>query len=131
MPNRHPWFTGFTLPDGRRGGFCWGQRPRCIDPHLLKPRDLVISDTITTCHHRLREGQRECGHRLYIRRLPSMGTWLIVEVTPEHVKKLHDADSLSFMETMEIIGCVLPGVSEEDLPDIRRDREQRERQGAA
>lgn len=119
-------FSGFTLSDGRRGGFCWGERPRCTNPvpgpegHRLKPREPVLTEAIVTCRHRVRHGAQECGVMHYVRRFPQDRDedllWLVVEVTPDHVRRLKDQPKMLFLERMQIIGCVLPGVDVFDLP---------------
>jgi hypothetical protein len=90
-------FTGFVLRDGRRGGFCWEEKPRCVnafagEPHRLATKRPVITDTIAHCEHRPALGQGECGARLYVALLSFGGSakvqgrgervWLVVEVTP-------------------------------------------------
>jgi hypothetical protein len=128
-------YNGFRLHDGRRAGFCVGPQPRCVveeRPHVLRPRDLIISDTITTCQHRPDSRHAPCGVRLYVARLAFGGspridgsgelTWIVVEVTDDFVREMHQRPMQSFGEKLELLRCVLPGL-EINLPVQREQQE--------
>lgn len=97
---------GFQLADGRRGGFCWTGKPRCVHPspdgssHALRLREPVLTEAIGTC--------RSCGTRVYARRFPD-DLLLVVEITDALVRRMASAP-LHPLEHLSILRCVLPGV---------------------
>lgn len=122
-------FQGFVLKDGRRGGFCWDEKPRCIGRageahgHRFKPRDPEALRTLTTemvarCQHKAGAQQPICGALLYIAVLSFGGSavirgqgqrcMLIVEL---HEKMLDQiGQPMLFLERMALIEIALPGV---------------------
>lgn len=106
-----------VLSDGRRAGFCWGEKPRCLNQHprahRLGLKQAVLTEAIVTCHHRAERGGSECDTLQYVRRWArtpdEAPCWFVVEITKEHVRRLTQGPML-FLETMTILGCVLPGV---------------------
>jgi hypothetical protein len=120
-----PRLAGFQLADGRRGGFCWDEKPFCVNllghrPHHLLTRDqVVLSDTIASCHHRPARGEAHCGVRLYIVQMTFGGSarvqgsgergWLCVEITREHIERMKRQPML-ILERLHLVGVALPGV---------------------
>lgn len=112
-------FSGFVLADGRRGGVCWDEKPRCIHPHRLRTREPVLTEAITTCQHRKDRGAEPCGAQLYVALLTFGGSaavrgageraWLVVEITSDHVQRMR-REPMIFLERMAILGVALPGV---------------------
>ena len=132
--DRHPYrpplsrFTGFVLRDGRRAGFCWDEKPRCVHGHRLKVKDPqqlrnLRLDGLFTCTHRGESAAAPCNTRQYVALSTFGGSaavrgqgerfWINVEVTDEHVRHMR-ARPMIFLETMALLDCVLPGV-EHDL----------------
>lgn len=123
-------FAPLKTFDGRGAGWHWGERPRCISAapteHRLgipKQKRPVLTETIITCEFRIDRGAPVCGTQQYIRRIPRMTKhspheWFSCEVTVDHIRRLSQ-EPMTFLETMTILGCVLPGV-EFDLPRCRR-----------
>lgn len=129
---QQPRFSGFVLSDGRRGGICWDEKPRCVNPdpkpHRPRLREPVITEGIGTCHHRADRGAPECGTRLYIAQLTFGGSavvrgageraWLVVEITDDHIRRMK-SEPMIFLERMVILGVALPGVELDILPGIQ------------
>jgi hypothetical protein len=126
---RRPSFTGFVLSDGRRGGMCWDEKPRCVEPHRLitKQREPILTEAITTCQYRAHTESTPCGVRLYVAQLTFGGSaavrgtgeraWLVVELTPEHVERMR-REPMIFLERMVILGVALPGVEIDVLGQV-------------
>lgn len=125
-------FTGFFLRDGRRGGFCWDEKPRCVnvfggEPHRLKTKGPVIADLITRCEHRPASKQGECGARLYVALLTFGGSakaqgrgerlWLVVEVTAPQIQRI-STEPMILLEKLSLLNCVLPGVASDVLGGV-------------
>jgi hypothetical protein len=123
-------FSGFVLSDGRRGGICWDEKPRCIHDHLLVPKqkEPILTEAITTCVHRPTRDSAPCGVRLYAALLSFGGSaavrgkgeraWIIVEITPDHVERMR-REPMIFLERMVILGVALPGVEIDLLGHVR------------
>lgn len=115
----HVKFSGFVLSDGRRGGICWDEKPRCVGAHRLRTREPVLTEAITTCQHRDGRGLEPCGLQLYVAQMTFGGSaeirgageraWLVVEITREHVERMK-REPMIFLERMIILGVALPGV---------------------
>lgn len=118
-------FTAFVVRDGRRAGFCWDEKPRCIHGHRLKTKDPqqlrdVRHDTVVTCTHRESRDAEPCNTRQYVALATFGGSatmkgsgerfWFVVEVTDEHVKRMREQPMI-FLERMSLLDCVLPGVA--------------------
>lgn len=128
-----PPFSGFVLSDGRRGGICWDEKPRCIAPHRLIPkqREPILTEAITTCVHRDGRAAPACDVRLYVAQLAFGGSavvrgrgercWLVVEITPEHVERMR-REPMIFLERMIILRVALPGVELDVLGQIDVDQ---------
>jgi hypothetical protein len=125
-------FSGFVLKDGRRGGFCWEEAPRCVnvfggEPHRLATNRDLLADTIVHCGHRPAIGHGTCGARLYVALLSFGGSarirgkgerlWLVVEVTPEHVQRM-TTEPMILLERLHLLGCALPGVDTDLLGGV-------------
>lgn len=119
---RDPKFSGFVLSDGRRGGICWDEKPRCVNvikPHRLKLREPVITEAIGACQHRIDRHSEPCGTTLYVAQMTFGGSaivrgtgeraWLVVEITREHIERMK-REPMIFLERMIILGVALPGV---------------------
>jgi hypothetical protein len=122
---RDPRFSGFRLTDGRRGGFVWDEKPFCVNvlgdrPHRLLTRDnVVLNDTVASCHFRPARGTSHCGATLYIAQMTFGGSaraqgsgeraWLVVEITREHIERMRRQPML-MLERLHLIGVALPGV---------------------
>lgn len=111
--------AGFTLQDGRRGGYCWAEKPRCVLGHRLRMRGghvLVVAEAVVECQHRQDRGGDPCGIRQYVQRV-EVGQghllWLVVEVHEEHVQAMRERARLP-LEHLALVGLALPGV-ETDL----------------
>lgn len=114
-------FTGFVTSDGRRGGFCWDGKPRCVNGHKLRPRQgkPILTEAITTCVHRDQRGGVECGALIYAGMFTVGGSarvrgsgercWIVVEITRDHVERMA-REPMIFLERMVILGVALPGV---------------------
>lgn len=110
-------WKGFVTSDGLRGGFCSGDRPICVEGHYAKIGERVLTEALRSCTHRTSDHHAVCGTRLYIARMQYGGSarienagepiWFVVEVTEEHVRKMH-REPMIFLEKMEIISCVIP-----------------------
>jgi hypothetical protein len=126
LPTLDPTFRGFLLRDGRRAGFCWDERPRCVNvfggrPHLLTKLPL-ISDSVMRCTHRPAPAHGECDAHLYVALLHFGGSahvqgegqrmWLVVETTNEHVHQLRTRPMI-LLEKLALLDCVLPGVTDD------------------
>lgn len=117
-------FSGFTLADGRRGGICWDEKPRCVEPHHLKTRDVVLAEGIVRCRHQERRASSPCGAQLYVSQLTHGGSpkargegeriWIVVEVTREHIERMK-REPMIFIERMIVLGVALPGVETDIL----------------
>lgn len=123
-----PKFAPLVTADGRRAGWCWGDKPRCTNPephaHRLRTKIHILSEAIVECENRHDRGGPTCGVRLYVRKVPRLTKsealcWFVCEVTPEHVERMK-REPMLFLETMTILGCVLPGV-ELDIPTPESD----------
>jgi hypothetical protein len=127
-----PNFTGFVLRDGRRGGFCWEEAPRCVntfggEPHRLATKRDVLDDMIAHCGHRPALGHGACGARLFVALLSFGGSarirgrgervWLVVEVTSEQVQRM-TTEPMLLVEKLAMLGCALPGVSDDLLGGV-------------
>lgn len=116
--------SGFRLTDGRRGGFCWEDKPRCIEGHRLTLRSglAVTTDVIVRCHHRAgRQDAQACNLRLYVARIPwepQHTAWLVVEVSDDHVRRMRDAGAQTFLHRLQLLDVVLPGVELDLLADV-------------
>ena len=144
-------FQGFVLRDGRRGGFCWDEKPRCVgrvgEPfsHRIRPKDAewfknfkAAREGIVRCHHRLEAGGIECNALLYVVRLslsPTDHALFVVELR-EDQREMMGSAAMKFLETLQLIDVALPGVgldigvpSEVDDPETlkRRRAEEAER----
>lgn len=124
-------FAPLRTADGRIAGWCWGRKPICTNrrpelhrlevPRQKKP---ILTESIFSCEWHADYGKPACGSQLYVRRIPRFDKhqpqeWFVCEVTQDHINKLSRGDPKSFLETMTILGCVLPGV-EFDLPRCRQ-----------
>lgn len=111
--------SGFTLPDGRRGGLCADAKPRCVGGHRLHLMDPVIGETVGTCTHRASRSDPICGARVYVAQLTVGGSaavrgsgervWLVVEVTRDQVEAMKRRPML-MLERMVLLGAALAGV---------------------
>lgn len=121
MPRLLP-FSGFVLNDGRRGGICWDEKPRCVTGHRLVPkrqRDLPITEGIVTCIHRESREAQPCDVQQWAQLLTAGGSarvqgsgeraWLVVEITREHIDRMR-REPMIFLERMVVLGVALPGV---------------------
>lgn len=120
MANRLETFVdgGYTLPDGRRGGKCWGERPRCVNPHRLIARDPILAEGVIRCQSPTGRNGARCDVLLYVMRYvpashPDENCWEVVEITMDHVQKLQTR--MLHLERMKFLGLALPGV-EFDIP---------------
>lgn len=128
LPTIDPTFTGFVLRDGRRAGFCWEEKPRCVNvfdgqPHRLTKRPL-LNDSILRCQHRPGPKHGECDALLYVALLHFGGSaqvrghgqrvWFVVEVADEHVQQMR-THPMIFLEKLVLAGCTLPGVDADVL----------------
>lgn len=107
-----PGFAAFTLGDGRRAGFCWDEKPRCVLGHRLDENDGPVTEGITRCLHRETRGGPPCGLRLYLCRL-SFATgeraYLVVEISRSLILEMKRRPLLE-LERLSVLRCVLPGV---------------------
>lgn len=111
-PAPRPAFAAFVLGDGRRAGFCWDAKPRCVLGHRIDEDDAPLTEGITRCLYRAHRGAAPCGVRLYLGRV-ALATgehaFLVVEVTRSLVRELRARPMLE-LERLSILRCVLPGV---------------------
>lgn len=106
------------LPDGRRGGLCWDEKPRCPFDHRLMTKAPILDDGIVTCTHRHYPAP-ECGAKLYVACFTFGGSaavrgsgeraWLVVEVTREHIERMI-REPMIFLERAIVLGLTVPGV---------------------
>jgi hypothetical protein len=112
-------FSAFTLADGRRAGFSWDAKPRCIHGHRIPDDEAPITEGIITCRHRGGRREPECGVRIYLVLLTFGGSaavqgtgeraYLVVEVTRSLVLQMKQRPMLT-LERLSVLACVLPGV---------------------
>lgn len=130
MTAERPFFPGFVTAYGKRGGYCWDERPRCVNyeigPHLVKSDTMPLDDAIVQCRHRPEKGYPRCGAYLYVAQL-SIGpsavirgqgerVWLVVETSRGQAERMQSVPML-FLERMVLLGLAAPGVD----GDLRRD----------
>lgn len=111
-PSHQVAFSAFRLADGRRAGFCWDEKPRCVNGHRIDEHDAPVTEGITRCMHREQRGGPPCGLRLYLCRLPfatGERAYLVVEITRSLILAMKGRPLLE-LERLSILRCVLPGV---------------------
>jgi predicted RNA polymerase sigma factor len=131
---RGPAFTGFVLADGRRGGICWDEKPRCVAGHRLhtKQKQPIISEALTTCVHKASREAEPCGIQQFVQvftvggsaRIQGQGerAWLAVQVTRDHVERMR-REPMIFLERMVILGVALPGVELDLTGDLQTEND--------
>lgn len=112
-PPRAP-FTAFVLYDGRRAGFCWDEKPRCVHGHRIDADEAPMTEGITRCKHRTGRDAPPCGVRVYLSRIRfSTGEWayFVVEITRSYLLRMKsERRPMLALERLSILACVLPGV---------------------
>jgi hypothetical protein len=107
-----------TLPDGRRVGVCWDEKPRCVTGHRFHTKDpkrvrQVRIDLLEPCHHRPYKEGPLCGvlQLATLCSIPGTGErfWISVELTDAHRERLLK-EPMIFLQRMALLGCALPGV---------------------
>jgi hypothetical protein len=117
-------FTGVITRDGRRAGFCWDEKPRCVHGHRLKTRDPeqlrnLRQDDVVKCIHRGARDAAPCDTRQHV----SLGTfggsatmkgsgerfWFVVQVLDQHLRRIRE-EPMIFLERMVMLSCALPNV---------------------
>jgi len=120
-------FSGFTLADGRRGGVCWDQKPRCpavsagtgsrpatrSSCATSPPTPWSLACTRTGATRPSAGSDSTVSLNTFGGSAAVRGTgerwWLAVEVTDAHVRAMRERPMI-FLERMSLLACVLPGV---------------------